>query len=216
MARRRLPGPLGDLATVLMPARCPGCGTVANPICRRCAAGVVLPRPLPAPTPLRRWYVAFSYEGPVRELIARTKYRNERHATAWLAERLVETIGEASVEFDLVTHVPATRAHRREHGFDHGALLARAVASGIGRPHAHVLRRARGPAQTGRSAAQRRIGPSLRVVGAVRDQRVLLVDDVATTGSSLRAAGRVLVHAGARQPDAAVVARTPGRLRQES
>jgi predicted amidophosphoribosyltransferase len=110
---------------------------------------------------------------------------------------------------DVVTWVPTTAVRRRARGFDQGARLARVVAKRLRRPCRRLLRRGPGPAQTGRSARERRIGPAVHATDAVAPgARILLVDDVVTTGSTLTSAARALRVAGASDVAALVAART--------
>src|SRR5205085_11283298 len=127
-----LQGLVDDLLTALLPGRCPGCGRRAEPVCAQCAAGMRAAPPA-APPPGIAWATAvFAYEGVARELVARVKYRNERIAVRWLASRLTERCAAAPLPIDVVTWVPASASRRAERGVDHGALLARAVAAGLG------------------------------------------------------------------------------------
>ncbi len=204
-----LHGLVDDLLTVLLPGRCPGCGRRAEPVCELCAASM-RGAPPAAPLPGITWSTAaFAYEGVARELVARVKYRNERIAVRWLGARLADRCASAPYSIDAVTWVPASARRRAARGVDHGALLARVVATGIGRDARRLLTRDDGPPQTGRPAAERRAGPTLYGAGSITGQNVLVVDDVVTTGATLTAAARALHALGAREVLAATVARTP-------
>lgn len=209
---------LGPLLDVVFPARCVGCGVVAAGLCPACLARA---RPAPAgpggaapPPGLDWWVAAFSYEGAVREALARVKYRNARSALPGLAAGLVEVVRAATPgPVDVVTWPPTTAARRRRRGFDQAEHLARAVGGGLGVPVRRCLERRAGAAQTGRSAGERRRGPVFTVRPGASLGRVLVVDDVATTGATLVAAAASLRAAGAETVGGATVARTPRRAR---
>jgi predicted amidophosphoribosyltransferase len=203
-----VPSVVDDLVRALLPARCPGCGARAEPVCAACVAGAARARPVPPPAPLAAWSAPFAYEGVVRELVARVKYRNARHAIPWLAEQVCASAPGAVLAADAVVWAPTDRSRARTRGFDHAELLARAVAARLGLPAVALLSRDPGPPQTGRPAPERRAGPGVRALRAPIDARILLVDDVVTTGGTLVACARALRHAGAPQVTAAAIART--------
>ena len=178
--------------------------------CARPAGQSSEPAPAaPPPLDLDAWFAPFAYVGTARELVARVKYRDGRAAVPWLADAMVEMLGTPAC--DLVTWAPTTGARRRSRGFDHAELLADAVARRLDLGRSKLLVRSAGPAQTGRSLADRRVGPGFRAKRSISGARVLLVDDVATTGATLSAAARALRRAGARGVIGATAARTPSR-----
>jgi ComF family protein len=194
------------LVASLLPLRCPGCGVPAEPVCPGCAT-TLRAAPVVSPPPgVDAWSAPFAYEGVARELVARVKYRGVHAVCAWLAHAMVTLVAPPVPA--LVTWAPTTSARRRARGFDHAELLARTVARTLGRPARGVLVRERGEAQTGRPAAERRIGPEFRARGRL-PRSVLVVDDVATTGATVAAAARALRRQGADRVVVLTAARTP-------
>ncbi|MCU1496577.1 MAG: hypothetical protein JWM47_530, partial [Acidimicrobiales bacterium] len=88
-------------------------------------------------------------------------------------------------------------------------LLARAVAAVLNVPFRRLLRRHPGAAQTGRDALARHEGPGFEPRRRLAGSRVLLVDDVVTTGATVAAAARALREAGATTVHVVAAARTP-------
>ena len=205
---------LDHLAALLFPARCPGCGRPAEPVCDRGLGQALPPPPARPPAGVDRWVAPFAYDGVMRELVARAKFRGRHAALHWLGACVAEAwMATGAPAPTVVTWMPAAPVRRRARGIDHARVLGRAVAAGLGVPAAALLTRRDAGAQTERALSDRRRGP---VVAAVRPVTgtVMVVDDVATTGATLRVCARALRGAGAEQVVAATAARTPpGRAR---
>jgi predicted amidophosphoribosyltransferase len=193
---------------VLLPVTCPGCGErSAAPVCATCADDLRPAPVLPAPPGVDACTAVLAYDGAARELVARLKYRNHRTALAGLAAAMAAVVVHPP---DVVTWAPTTADRRRARGFDHAELLARAVARRLRRPCRPLLLRRPGPPQTGRSLADRRLGPRLVGVALRRPPgHVLVVDDVVTSGATASAAAVALRAVGVGRVDVLAAARTP-------
>jgi predicted amidophosphoribosyltransferase len=161
--------------------------------------------------PLTRLVAVWPHQGAAAELVRELKYGR---ATAVVTD-LVEAMAEVAPHTDVVAWVPASRDRRRRRGFDQGELLARAIARRLGLPVRRALRRTDNVAQTARELAGRLAGPEFAPAGRrfVFKPRVLLVDDVFTTGSTMRSAASVLRSRGAGEVIGLVAtkARVPDR-----
>jgi predicted amidophosphoribosyltransferase len=192
---------------VLLPTTCPVCGARGPSPCAACRSRLRPPPALPVPPGADACLAAFAYAGVGREVVARLKYRNARSALPFVAARMAALVEPSSV--DVVTWAPTAAARRRRRGFDQAQLLARAVGRRLGVPCRGLLRRRPGaPPQTGRSLAQRREGPAFDARRPVAG-RVLVVDDVVTSGATATAAAGALRGAGAAAVVVVVAARTP-------
>lgn len=164
-----------------------------------------------------RYAVAiFRRRGWVSHLIAGFKYNGRMHLQPALGLLLAEALEDdrlRSWEFDCIVPVPLHPQRRRERGFNQAEELARELARLSGRPMRQLLTRCRATeTQTHFDRKQRmenlRNAFQPRKNAPMRDLRILLVDDVLTTGSTLDECARVLRGAGALEVRAAVVARS--------
>ena len=156
---------------------------------------------------LDRVVAVWSHQGRAATLVRELKYGR---ATGVVSE-LADAMAAVAPAVDAVTWVPASPSRRRSRGFDQCELLARAVGRRLRLPVRFLLRRTDDEAQTSRDRSGRTVGPSLVARGRrLRSSpRVLLVDDVTTTGATLRIAAGVLRRHGAGAVVGLVATRAP-------
>lgn len=202
-----------EIARLVARPACPRCGHSVGPYAT-CAA-CLSPRP-----PFVAAVRIGCYDGPLGELVRRVKYREGRYAVPLVAELLLARLHQRGVadEVDLVTAVPLFWRRYWRRGYNQAALLARELGrQGLRVPLARVLVRTRNtPPQVGMSRAAR----LANVKGAFRvrrprdvaGKRVLLVDDVMTTGATVGACARELLKHGAGSVTVAVAAVAEGAV----
>ena len=177
--------------------------------CDACIAGLRPPSADGCPPGLESCLSLFDYEDRGRDLVVALKYRNRRDVAPALAAGMAQLVDPARV--DVVTWAPTSALRRAARGYDQSRLLAAGVARALGRPCRGLLRRVAGVHQTGLASTERQRGPTFTVRGRP-PPRVLVVDDVVTTGATLSAAGRVLRATGAVDVHGLTAARTPLKL----
>lgn len=207
------------LSSLLFPDKCVLCGKVLEKdvldLCRHCRTHVEvcgLPREkLPF---LDSWVALWYYEGNVRRSLLRYKFHG-RQSYAGSYGRLLsmKLLREERADYDLITYVPISAQRRRKRGFDQVELLANEVSAQLGIPCVVTLKKVRhNRPQSGIAGhAQRRanvLGAYQVTDGkALQGKKILLLDDIVTTGATAGEAARVLLTAGASQVHLAVIAR---------
>ena len=218
------------LADMFYPERCVGCGRrssdvlcrecfetlprVGSPVCGRCGLPTAFATFVcegckivdfgfeSARAPLR-------YEGVGKEIVHALKYRGYKKVVGKLAVPLIlQVLGDE--RFDAVVPVPLHRSRLRKRGFNQAELLARGVAEKINAAVSDTLKVVRSTRdQVELSAAQRRanVAGAYTAGGPVRG-KVLLIDDVFTTGATMSACAATLTGAGAREVHALSLCRT--------
>jgi predicted amidophosphoribosyltransferase len=156
------------------------------------------------PTGLVTCQALTAYDSVARSALLGLKNHDQRARVTGLANDLAALV--PAVEGLIVTWAPTGRDRRQLRGFDQAELLARAVARRRGLPVAALLRRRPGPAQAGRNLAERQAHPGFEARRSC-DRPVLVIDDVAASGATLRAAARTLREAGVPEVHGLVVAR---------
>ena len=219
------------LANLLLPASCLLCGADSNggALCAGCAGD--LP-PLSAaqcpqcaeqtthgercgaclkdPPAFARCSALFRYEFPVDRAIQALKYGHQLALATWFGERLADTLQNGS--HDRVMPLPLHPERLRERGFNQSAEIARVLARRLRLPLdlASLARRRATPAQAALPLRERarNVRGAFECTGDLAGLRILLVDDVMTTGATLSATAAVLKDAGAATVINLVVART--------
>jgi ComF family protein len=180
--------------------------------CPRCALPAHRPgRPCPATNaPFDTAWAPFAYEGRARDLVQALKFRGALPLAALMAGQMAANAPPLDPAAAVVP-VPPSRRRLRERGFDPAALLARNFAQRTGHELVPALRRLdRGARQVGAGRAERGDHGRIRIEAtAAAPRAVVLVDDVHTTGATLRACAQALRAAGATQIAAMTYARTP-------
>ncbi len=206
---------IGDL---LFPPKCVLCGNVLEKeeldLCKDCRMDAP---EYPNRKSKRQFLDSFAavwyYEGNVRKSLLRYKFHNARSFAApygrLLAMKLLELYPEG---FDVLTWVPVSRLRKLRRGYDQVELLAKAVGKELGITPVPLLKKVRhNRPQSGISGAEKR---RANVLGAYREtdreaiagRRILLLDDILTTGATTGECARVLKTAGAKEVHCAAVA----------
>lgn len=219
---------LDAILELAFPTRCAGCELPGDVICPTCEANLprVDPRtacprcgaPYGALVCTECWSTQWAFEAaivlgefetPLSRMVALHKDAGEQRLGPTLGALLAEKVAREWPGWaEAVAFVPATREALRRRGFDHGRAIAHEVATRLDTPLTSVLSRGRTLDQRtlGRAGRARNAAGSFSAVGDVAG-RVLLCDDVFTTGATLDAAAGALLEAGATHVRCAAVAR---------
>ena len=214
-------GPLGVLLDLLFPPKCVFCGKVLDSgedgLCARCQRD--LPWLADGEAELTGEFFSLCaaplrYQDKVRDSIRRYKFNGRRGYHKLYGKLVAQCVHDhLTGRYDLITWVPLSSQRKKERGYDQAFLLASAAALELGEVAVETLRKERHTAaQSGLTeAAQRRAN----VLGAytpvdpelVAGKRMLLIDDVVTTGSTLSECARTLRTMGAKDVVCAALSR---------
>lgn len=200
----------------------PWCEVLGTPFSHEIGEHLVCADALADPPPFARARAAVSYHGVARQMVLSLKFGDRTELAPTMARWMLRAGAELVEEAAMVVPVPLHRARFLRRRFNQSAELARALCRLSGRPFlpdAAVRRRATRQ-QAGLGARQREdnvrgafaVPPAAQM--ALRGRRVLVVDDVYTTGTTVAAVARALKRAGAADVDVLTFARVlPGDVR---
>ena len=154
------------------------------------------------------------YHGNVKDSLHRYKFGGATAYADIYSEFIVKCIDENQISCDSITWVPLSRRRLRKRGYDQAELLAKLIAKHLGQRPVRLLKKLRDtPPQSRTGSAEKR---RANIAGAyaclrpalVQGKRILLVDDIVTTGATLSEAAKVLKNAGAKEVICATLARS--------
>ena len=221
-----------DLA---FPPACAGCGREGDTLCAACRpsldarlelpAGTPIGLPADLPYPLLQLEWCAPFHGPVRAALHELKYAGEQRHARLLGEAVARRWARAGQGATVVVPVPVHAERERQRGYDQAALIAEVAARSLGMPFIRALERARATVaqfELGREDRAANVQDAFRLrpgsapsaaaspggaASVVAGRWVLLIDDVVTTGATLRACALALEAAGAVAVSAIAVAR---------
>lgn len=205
---------------------CKGCRTaireVQPPVCTVCGLpvpGLISADPgtcgqcMSSPPPYGRTRYGVYYEGAVREAVVRLKYEGRLYGIRPLSRLLIEAFARhfTSEQFDAIIPVPVHRSRLISRGFNQAVVLGKRLSKQTGIPldRTSLQKTRRTPPQVGlpRERRLKNVRGSFGIAGTnkVKARRILLVDDVATTGTTIVEASKALLRGGADRVDALVL-----------
>lgn len=211
--RGRGSGFLRSVSEPWFPVACAQCGRSGGSPCRACLDALVAADSVPDLAPYCSALALLRYDEISRPFIADLKFRGQWSVARTLAPAMASLLDDKmkdAVASPVLTWAPTTEDRIRRRGYDQAEVLAAAVGRRMGLRVRRLLRRCPGDHQTGRSRRERSSGivfESLRSCGGT----VVVIDDVITTGATMRAAAEVIRWSGATDVIALALAATPPR-----
>ena len=216
------------------PPQCIACGAEGSSLCLGCSTSEIVPygercwlcnglgpsgRTCTAcrfSSPLHVW-ITTSYGGTAKQLIKAYKFDHQRAAAVVLSQLMAETFFDFNHQDApkrqnyLLVPVPTATSRIRQRSFGHSELLARKLTLRLGLQYANALSRLGQSRQVGTKRAERLIQPRtnyfVRRQKLIKNRNILLIDDVISTGATIKAVTKVLRAAGAKRIDALVFAK---------
>lgn len=193
----------------------PWCEVMGTPFAHEMGEGFLSAAAIADPPPFARARAAVTYSGAARRMVQNLKFRDQTNLAPWMALWMLRAGAELVANADVVVPVPLHRRRFLARRFNQSAELARAFArlSGLPFEPLAVTRVKATRRQVGLPARERQenVRGAFRVPAEaeimVKGRRIIVVDDVFTTGATVRAVARALKRAGAREVNVLTFAR---------
>ena len=181
--------------------RCAGCHSLSEDfrVCSKCRSWL----------PLKKIYISGNYEGVSKQLVKSLKFEQQRQSAEPMSKIMSELLHGISPD-TILCPVPTAPKRIRERGFDHAKLISESLGSITGLKSKSLLRRKSNTRQLGSSRKQRitQVLDEFEQIDKleIQGKKILLIDDVMTTGATLSAVAQILKSAGAEQVSAIIFA----------
>jgi ComF family protein len=193
----------------------PSCDRLAIPFSFDLGAGALSAEAISNPPPFERLRAVALFDGTARQLVHALKYRDHLELVRWMGEWMARAGGDVIADADVIVPVPLHWRRLWRRRFNQSAALAAAIAKQARKPVSLTAMRRVRPTRNqvglGEKARSDNVRGAFRVEAAGRPEiagrRVLVVDDVYTTGATIKAVTRAVRRAGASSVDALVFAR---------
>ena len=205
------------IADLLFPPKCVLCQELLTEkgrrICSKCetATSVFCHHPWKIPN-VKNWVALWQYTDVVRESLVRYKFGNCQHYSSAYALRLAEKIRQSDLKWDVISWVPVSGFRLWERGYDQVKLLAKDVGKELGEEPVKLIHKKRHNRRQSRlrglTARQRNVQGVYKAVDVerIKGKRILLLEDIVTTGATVSECAKTLKSAGAKEVYVACVA----------
>ena len=213
--RSRPTASLGTLTRLVFPSTCAGCNVAGTWLCERCRKSLIdlgsgpsiaaSRKDIPGVHVVARYY----YAEPIRRAIHLVKYDGQRARARWLAGELMPLLGTVSTRTSILQPVPLSSSRHRARGFNQAFEICKSLSSRSGLEVASHLVRVRDTRPQVELKGEDRIANVRGAFNAAENlagRHVILVDDVLTTGATMRECAMACYKSGAARVSGLTVA----------
>lgn len=210
---------IDEILAILAPNDCLGCSAEGRLVCKECiiALPVVETKTLDSPY-ISSVISVTSYKGISKDLLWKLKSSGAQEAAKIMAECMTKLL--PSEKNLIIVPIPTASNRVRQRGYDQAKLIARQISRKARHPYLNCLVRSGQAHQVGAGREQRlkQLENAFRVKNTelIKDSKIILVDDVVTTGASLELASKALKESGANEISAITFAQAHLRIKPES